>query len=761
MSDVGIVVDLDDQTIEQSKVVLDYTSRDYVAIRSQLVGLAKGFMPDWQTAGEAGDMGTLILELFAYMGDVLHFYIDRTASEAFLGTAVRQQSILYIADMMGYTPIGQQAASVELTFRLLADDPDNKGSIVPITIPRGTRLYNSAGNADEVVIFEMDSEVTLNPGDSKIGYASEGITVESYSLGLCQGVPNTEFVIPDKGVIFGTVRVQTREGYQIVNWTSYHHLATARPTQAVFTTFLDESGYTHIVFGDNSSGRIPPVNAEAFVDYRFGRGALANTLAANTVDTIAPITDVDTFGLSVTNPASPVGGSDPESVDSMRYTISRGGTRIRDRAVTLADYADLAMQVPGVSKSVAYGTVYTAVWVKIAPPDGQANTDYMAKLCNSVEAYLIDKIMIGSSVRAVPLDPAELWQDIYIQITVHVQDAYNRTTVRLQTDSVVRSLLAFNAVDFGYRVSVGAIYRAVLAVQGVSYAEIDWLSTAAPVDDTDPENGDTAQVARAVWRNDTTPDTTTNPGPGDVRRNVLANPTIFAVSSTGSDGSAVNVAGLQVGDHLVVSPVDDPTSWQSFILTIAPVSLTTGGSTWYQLNVLRIDQAAVVNPPGNNKGVLFSALRYTPTPDSLGGVNDIITDELLIPRIAPTPPILSADVTTSSLTSNVALLTTALPHGMSVGQLVDVTGVDPAGTTPPVFNGRQTLIAISTAPEVAATSLGYAVTHANIASAPISPVGTITTVNPPESETDYPDMTEDERTHDGLWVKALGGLPNT
>jgi hypothetical protein len=296
VSDVGVVVNLDDQTIEQSKVVLDYTSRDYVAIRSQLVGLAKGFMPDWQTAGEAGDFGTLILELFAYMGDVLHFYIDRTASEAFLATAVRQQSILYIADMMGYTPIGQQAASVLLDFTLIPDDPAIPGAIVPITVPKGTRLYNSAGNADDVVLFELDAALTIQPGTSVQAYASEGVTVEALSLGLCRGVPNTEFVIPDKGVIFGSVQVQTREGNQVVSWTGYHHLTTARPTQAVFTSFMDESGYTHIIFGDNSSGRIPPVNAEVFVNYRFGRGSIANTLAVNAVDTIAPIADTDTFG---------------------------------------------------------------------------------------------------------------------------------------------------------------------------------------------------------------------------------------------------------------------------------------------------------------------------------------------------------------------------------------------------------------------------------------------------------------------------------
>ena len=59
----------------------------------------------------------------------------------------------------------------------------------------------------------------------------------------------------------------------------------------------------------------------------------------------------------------------------MRYTIPRGGARIRSRAVTLNDYADLAMQVPGVAKSVAYGTVYTAVHVLVAPPDGKADAD--------------------------------------------------------------------------------------------------------------------------------------------------------------------------------------------------------------------------------------------------------------------------------------------------------------------------------------------------------------------------------------------------
>ena len=221
MSDIGIVIDLDDATIEQSKVVLDYTSRDFTAIRAQLIGLAKGLMPDWQTAGEAPDIGTLILELFAYMGDVLHFYIDRTASEAFLGTAVRRQSILYIADMMGYLPIGQQAASVALTFTIAPDDPDAPGTVQPVSIPKGTRIFNETNNADGLVVFELVSNVDLDPKiptlvtdvdkRSVIAYANEGISVFDRPSGASLGSPNTEITLPDKGVIYNSIGVTTRD----------------------------------------------------------------------------------------------------------------------------------------------------------------------------------------------------------------------------------------------------------------------------------------------------------------------------------------------------------------------------------------------------------------------------------------------------------------------------------------------------------------------------------------------------------------------
>ena len=422
------------------------------------------------------------------MGDVLHFYIDRTASEAFLGTALRQQSVLYIADMLGYTPIGQQAASVTLSFSL---DPN---AAAAITIPPGTRITTAAQSADDLIVFELDTSVSLDPIDhtptggsapvlTAVGYATEGVTagqIRHQSISL--GIPNMEFILNNQGVIYGSISVKTSEGFQVVEWSYVSHLGLARPTQPVFTTYLDQDGMTHIVFGDNAAGRIPPVNAQFYVSYRYGVGVEANAVAIGAITEIVNTTSADWTLLTVTNAGSPLGGADPESVDSMRQSIPRASGRIRDRAITLTDYADLALQVPGVAKSVAYGTVYTVVHVRIAPVGGAATDSCMANSSTEVQAYLADKTVIGSTVYVDPNTVTLLWNPFFIRVMVHVQAGYNRTSVRTSVDGTIRQVMLFDAVDFGLRISIGQIYRTALAVQGVEWVDLLWL------DGTEPAN---------------------------------------------------------------------------------------------------------------------------------------------------------------------------------------------------------------------------------------------------------------------------------
>ena len=69
-------------------------------------------------------------------------------------------------------------------------------------------------------------------GGPIVAYAVEGLTVYDTLLGTGTGMPNAEWVIPDKGVVFGSLSVTTIEGGRTVSWTYTSDLALARPTQS-------------------------------------------------------------------------------------------------------------------------------------------------------------------------------------------------------------------------------------------------------------------------------------------------------------------------------------------------------------------------------------------------------------------------------------------------------------------------------------------------------------------------------------------------
>ena len=341
----------------------------------------------------------------------------------------------------------------------------------------------------------------------------------------------------------------------------------------------------------------------------------------------------------------------------MKYTIPRAGARIRSRAVTLNDYADLALQVAGVSKSVAYGTLYTAVKIVIAPPGGEATAEAMARLCDSVHQYMSDKILIGSSVVVEPrTGTAPLFQDVYIRVTVYVVANYNRASVRDGVKGVIDSLLDFDNVDFGTRVSKGDIYRSIMSVQGVEWAEIRWLSPNKPPEDTatilvsetvelglPPSTTET--VLATKWEFDAT-STIADPGASEFRADnfdLVNKPNKLAFSNTDAQALPVDVTTLlqsvKIGDHILARMAGtapaDPQSWWDLIVTLVTPHGTTAAG-WTEFDVL-VSRRSIVNfPPVAGREVFVEFLRFNPTPLSSGEVGDILTDELMIPRIETT-----------------------------------------------------------------------------------------------------------------------------
>jgi Baseplate J-like protein len=154
---------------------VDYTSRDYSSILSDMQALIPNFTPSW-TNRDPSDFGMVLVELFAYMGDIMSYYIDRSANEAMINTASQRQSLLDIASLLGYVPTLATPASTTVTF--------TNNSQADITVPGLTQVSTSlVSNATtSQVIFETSNDIVVPASTTSVSLSSASGVASSSSI---------------------------------------------------------------------------------------------------------------------------------------------------------------------------------------------------------------------------------------------------------------------------------------------------------------------------------------------------------------------------------------------------------------------------------------------------------------------------------------------------------------------------------------------------------------------------------------------------
>ena len=408
-------------------VSVDYTGRDYYSLRDALIARIQDRIPEW-TASDPADFGVALVEAFAYMGDLVSYYIDRTANEAFLATATQRDSILNIALTYGYTPAGYRAATVDVIFSNTSEDA--------VTIPAGTVLTGTVVIEDtvETVYFTTDAEAVVpaidgeTPGTYTVGatqgrsviLVAEDVTTYGELVGTADGTPNMSFELGETPVVDGTIEVFVQDGDIFSKWTQVQHLLDYGPTNLVYSVFSDSDNIVTINFGDGVSGAIPTNYSEIRIRYTVGGGSIGNISAStlDSIDYLPGLSEGETTAIqgaiTLTNDAVGLGGSDPESNEQIRIAAP-SSLRSGNRAVTLKDFADLAVSVSGVGKANATANVWTSVTLYLAPTRTAQDTDVAPglddnedptaefdRLEQDVSEYLADKVLIGTTVTIQP-----------------------------------------------------------------------------------------------------------------------------------------------------------------------------------------------------------------------------------------------------------------------------------------------------------------------------------------------------------------------
>jgi hypothetical protein len=479
----------------QTPVSVDYTSRDYYSIRNDLIARVQnnvnvpGTGVNW-LGTDPTDFGVALLEAFAYMGDIVNYYIDRIANENYIGTATQRQSIIDLAKTYGYTPSGYQAANVELTFY------NASGS--DVIVPAGTQASGQAIFNDivEEVIFTTTADVTV-PANSSLATSAtiQGERVSTRSgndplygelVGYSDGTPNQVFVLSENQVVEDSVEVYVEVGngtdYNL--WKKVTRITDSGPADAVYTLDTDADNFVYVTFGDGVSGVIPVQTAAIKVNYLVGGGQVGN-IAVNLVNNIRYAQPgVDLSAITVSNTSVGIGGSDPESNDSIRKNAPKALSALT-RAVTLADYASLALTVPNVGKANAIAETKNSVTVYLAPLQSSALTDLFpgytgdpatggvltsdwSALVTSVQTYLADKTQIGVTTTIAP--PTYVDAHLLLRFTTLPQYTAAQVKSSIMLDLV--NGFSYDSAVFGGNITPESIEARVRQVEGVYNASV-------------------------------------------------------------------------------------------------------------------------------------------------------------------------------------------------------------------------------------------------------------------------------------------------
>ena len=451
---------------EQFKIPqIDYTSRDFVSIRDDLIKRIPFFTPEW-TDHNPTDFGIVLVELFAYVADILHFYIDKQAAEGFLDTAKLRQSVINLLKLIDYRPHGPTAATVDLVFSLPAVQTSD------VLIPKGTLVSTQSLAGEEIVYFETVQSLTIPAGSlsGTVG-AEEGRTFEENFTS--NGQKFQKFTLSRSSVLDNTIKVFVNEGIVEEQWIRLDSFALASPTDKIYVVSFDADNKATIEFGDGGQGKVPVNNAAIRIVYKVG-GGLKGNVGANTITQVVStiLHGGSPIQVSVTNPNPATGGGDAQSITDAKI---QGPLTLKtlNRAVTLEDIKALALQVSGVAKARAVQvqpTILREVNLYIAPSGGGLPS---ATLLNNVLAFLDDKKIAGNIIIALP----PRYVKFLAKGTVYVKSNFIQQDVINAVNSAIDSFFSFNnpSVDFGGSVRLSDFFALIDNTEGVDYVDFDYI----------------------------------------------------------------------------------------------------------------------------------------------------------------------------------------------------------------------------------------------------------------------------------------------
>ncbi len=217
-----------------------YLNRDFGGLRNDLIEFAKTYYPDTYNDFNEASPGMMFIEMAAYVGDVLSYYVDKQFQENLLAYAQELSNVYAISQAMGYRPRGIRPSfgTIQLTQQVpaIGSGANNRPDLRFGSEVLAGSTFTGAGG----VTFSLTDDVNFKASSSRD-------EVEFSIFQTSGGEPLNYLITKDAPIVSGQVgqevlRFGAAEKYQRVQ------LSQVGITEIISIVDSDNNNWTEVPF---------------------------------------------------------------------------------------------------------------------------------------------------------------------------------------------------------------------------------------------------------------------------------------------------------------------------------------------------------------------------------------------------------------------------------------------------------------------------------------------------------------------------------
>jgi len=443
--------------------IFSYTRRDYENSRQEGISKIPIISNGKWTDLNVTDPGIIILDYVHALVDMMQYYQDHQALEAFITTAKERANIFRLAKQLSYDIRSSKGAICDVEF--------TSSSIYghTVKIPKHTSLSTKSG-----IKYLTMQDAYLLAGEHRVVvpcYQGKLVTINYKGTGISRfsnvvGAKNQSIRLVDNNIDIESIEIiDDRERL----WSPIDYIIFSTELDRVYQSELNTDNSITIYFGDGLRGIIPSTEDDLTISY-ISTLAEEGRVESNSITILETSIKDDTVGyieFSVNNNNPSTGGSSSQSSREIRETAP-GAIKAQGRAVTLGDYESLAKLVDGVADAKAYDIntlpdlcLYHEVKVIVVPKNSEDSLDTLKKI---VYDYLSRRAIPPVNVQVIT--PSY----IYLDLSVTIEKRYNNISDSRLQYNVTQTIIDYfksRERDIGESFYPLSLATTIMSIEGV------------------------------------------------------------------------------------------------------------------------------------------------------------------------------------------------------------------------------------------------------------------------------------------------------